>query len=82
MAVSLHKFKNKKKYKKILEDIDNVLKVISLSRKGLSFYEQYLPVQEMISVLETNKMLLELHRKHYEDKLEEAKKEYSKQSED
>jgi hypothetical protein len=78
---SLTEHKSKKKYKKVVEDIDGILKVISLSQKSLSFFKQYLPVQEMISVLETNKTLLELHRKKYEGKLEELEKKYSQQSE-
>lgn len=58
----------------MLEDIDNILKVISLSQKSFSFYNKYMPVQEMISVLETNKILLELHRKKYESELEKITK--------
>lgn len=75
--ISLESFKVKKKYKKFIEDIDAILKVVSLSQKSLSFYKQYVPVQEMISVLETNKTLLELHRKKYESKLEEIEKKHS-----
>lgn len=62
--------KQKKKYAKMISEIDDILKVISLSQKSLSFYNKYMPVQEMISVLETNKILLELHRKKYESELE------------
>ena len=72
--ISLQKHKDKKKYKKVLEDIDNILKIISLSQKSFSFYKQYISVQEMISVLETNKTLLELHRKKYEGELEKISK--------
>jgi hypothetical protein len=80
--ISIENFKNKKKCKKYIEDIDDILKVITLSQKSLSFFKQYTSVQEMISVLETNKTLLELHRKKYESKLEEIEKKYSQQGED
>lgn len=77
MIISLSDHKNKKKIKKYIEDIDNVLKIISLSQKGLSLYKQFNTVQEMISVMEINKTLLELHRKKYESKLEEIEKKHS-----
>ena len=77
MIISLNDFKSKKKVAKYLKDIDDILKVITLSQKSLSFYKQYSAVQEIISILETNKMLLELHRKKYESKLEEIEKKYS-----
>ncbi len=77
MLISLDDFKSKKKIKKYIQDIDNILKIISLSQKGLSHYKQYSSTQEMISVLETNKTLLELHRKKYESKLEEIEKKHS-----
>jgi len=77
MTISLDGYRSKKKIKKYLEDIDNILKIISLSQRGLSLYKQYTSAQEMISVLETNKTLLELHRKKYESKLEEIEKKHS-----
>lgn len=77
MIISLSDHKNKKKIKKYIEDIDNVLKIISISQKGLSLYKQFNTVQEMISVMEINKTLLELHRKKYESKLEEIEKKHS-----
>jgi len=77
MIISLEGFKSKRKIAKYLKDINDILKIITLSQKGLSLYKQYSSVQEMISVLETNKMLLELHRKKYESKLEEIEKKHS-----
>jgi len=77
--ISIEAFKSKKKCKKYIEDIDSILKIITLSQKSLSFYKQYASVQEMVSVLETNKTLLELHRKKYESKLEEIEKKHTEQ---
>jgi hypothetical protein len=80
MIVSLKEHKDKKKIKKYIEDIDNVLKIIFLSQKGLSIYKQYSAVQEMVSILETNKIILEMHKKKYEGKLEEIEKKHSQSS--
>jgi hypothetical protein len=77
MIVSLDRFKDKRKVEKYLKDIEDILKIITLSQKGLSLYKHYTPVQEMVSVLETNKILLELHRKKYESKLEEIKSKHT-----
>jgi hypothetical protein len=77
MIVSLKEHKDKKKIKKYIEDIDNVLKIIFLSQKGLGIYKQYSAVQEMVSILETNKIILEMHKKKYESKLEEIEKKHS-----
>ena len=77
---SFDKYKSKKKLKKIVEDIDSILHVISLTQKSLSYYKQYIPVQEMVSVLATNSTLLELYRKTYADKLEEATQKHSEQN--
>ena len=77
MIIHLQQFKDKKKIKKYVKDIEDILKIITLSQKGLSIYKQYSSVQEMVSVLETNKMLLEMHKKKYESKLEEIEKKHS-----
>lgn len=77
MIISIQEYKDKKKIKRYIKDIDDILKIVSLSQKGLSMYKQYSAVQEMVSILETNKILLEMHKKKYEGKLEEIEKKYS-----
>jgi hypothetical protein len=69
--------KSEKKYKKIIEDIEGMLKVISYSQKALSFYKHYIPAQQMISGMETQKTLLELHAKEAKNKLEAIKTKHS-----
>lgn len=66
-------FKKNKKYKKILEDIDGILKIFSLTQKALSFFKEYVVVQEIISILATNTTLLEIHKKKYEEHLKGIK---------
>ncbi len=58
-------FKQYKKAKKVVEELDNALKIISLAIKGLSLYDKYIPVQDAIYVLQCNKTILNIHRKKY-----------------
>lgn len=67
--ISLNDYKNKKVYKKIIDDINAILKILTLTQKGLIIFKSYIVVQEIISVIETNKTLLELKLKDYENKL-------------
>lgn len=67
--ISFQKKKNSKKYKKIIQDIESILKIVTLAQKGLSLYKEYVPAQELISVLETNKTFLEIHKKKYEKEI-------------
>lgn len=66
----LSKFKDKKKYQKVVEDLDKILHIFALTQKSLSFYKCYKNVQEVISIVETNKTLMELYVKKYSKELE------------
>lgn len=70
MTTNLTDYKNKKKYKKIVEDLEAIIKVISLSQQALSHYKVYKVAQELISVHETNKTLLDLQLKKYQKELQ------------
>lgn len=74
MITQLKDFKNIKKYKKILEDIEGMLKIFTLTQKGLSFFKEYAVAQEIISIIETNKTMLEMHKRKYEAQLLQAEK--------
>lgn len=63
-------FKNRKKYKQIISDIDNVLKVFDLTQRSLVFFKKYKNVQEVVSILETNSTLLTLYRNKYQKELD------------
>jgi hypothetical protein len=78
---SLNDFKQKKIHERIIEDIDKILHVISLAQQSLSFFKQYIPVQKLVSMMETQKTLLEIHRKKNETELEKIKKSDTKPSE-
>ncbi len=77
---NLEKHKKLKIHKRLVEDIDKILNIISLTQKSLSYFKQYIPAQKIISILETNKTLLEIHRNKNQDELEKAEKEHTEQS--
>lgn len=77
MISDLTDHKNKKKYEKIIRDINGILQVLSLTQRGLAIFKNYIAVQEVISVLETNKVLLELKLKKYEIELQKIKEKHS-----
>ncbi len=64
---NLATFRNNKLNKKVIEDIDHILHVLTLSQQSLSHFKHYAPCQEIISIMETNKTLFEMHRKKYEE---------------
>lgn len=72
--IDINSIKNKKRYKRYIEDIDQILQILSTSQKALSFFKHYIPAQEIISVIETNKTFLELNRKKYEKELSKIEK--------
>lgn len=70
-TLSLKDHKDKKKFHKIVTDIESILKVLTLSQEGLKHFKEYTSVQELISVMETNKNILLMHKKKYEVKLKD-----------
>lgn len=72
--INLKDYKNKKKMDKIVSDIDKIVNIFTLTQKSLSFFKTYAVVQEVISIIETNKSLLLLHKKKYSDIIEAEKK--------
>lgn len=47
--------------------IDGILKVIYLNVRALSHFQSYLPVIKILKVMDEQKTLLELHKKHYDE---------------
>ena len=77
LITNLNEFKDSKKFKKIISDLENILVVINKSQEAFKFFKHYALCQEIISVLETNKTLVEIYRKQYNDRLVEVKKKYT-----
>lgn len=69
-----HRDKEARIAKLISEDFQVVLKTLNLTIDALSFYKKYIPVMEVLSTVQTNKTLIEIHLKKYEKQLDEASK--------
>lgn len=70
IPISISSHKLKKKYERIVKDIDSILLIFGLTQRSLKFFKNYIVVQEIVSILATNTTLLELQRKKYEKELE------------
>lgn len=64
---SLNSYKNKKKNEKVISDIKAIIRIYNLSLSAFKFFSKYVIVMETMSVLQTNKTLLEVHLKKLED---------------
>lgn len=80
--ISLDKFKKSKekeklleKSEKIVEELKIVLYIIELAINGLGHFSKYVFVTECVSVLQSNKVLLEIHLKKYMKAIDKIKEE-------
>lgn len=80
--VSFDKFKKDKNKEKILEksekvvdELKMILYIMDLAISGLSHFNKYVFVTECVSVLQSNKTLLEIHLKKYIKAVEKIKEE-------
>ena len=60
-VTKLQDVKDKKKLKIIAEDLETMVKICNMTLKAFSHYKRYLPTQEIINVISSNKTLLEIH---------------------
>lgn len=72
---NLKQHKLKKKFEKVVSDIDSILLVFDLASRGLIHFKNYVSVQEIISILATNTTLLKLQQKKMQKELEKMKEE-------
>ncbi len=72
-TTKLEDYKNNKKYKALIKDLDEIILIYILTIKGLSFYTKYKPIAETIEILKDKKYDLELYKKKYNDKLKSDK---------
>lgn len=68
-TTSLKDHKHKKVCEKLIRDINGILQVLTLTQRGLVLFKNYIVVQEIISVISTNMILLENKLKYYEKDL-------------
>jgi hypothetical protein len=65
----LKRHKQKKKYERIISDIPQIIRVLALTQRTLSVFKMYAAVHEIISILETNKTLLEAQLRYNQAEL-------------
>jgi len=63
------------KSEKVIEELKIILYIIELSINGLGYFNKYVFVNECVSVLQSNKILLEIHLKKYIKAVDKIKEE-------
>lgn len=69
------KEKTLQKAEKIVEELEIVLHIMALSIEGLSHFNKYVFVNECVSVIHSNKVLLEVHLAKYQKAIQRIKEE-------
>jgi hypothetical protein len=70
---NLKRYKQQRAFEKVVSDIPEILNVLSLTQRALSVFKSYIAAQELISVIECNKVLLEAQLNKYSQELEKMK---------
>ena len=69
------KEKTLQKAEKIVEELKMVLHIMNLTIDGLSHFSKYVYVNECVSVIHSNKVLLEVHLAKYQKAIDKIKEE-------
>lgn len=72
---NLKAYKTKKKYEKIISDIDAILLVFDLSVRSLIHFKNYVVCQEIISIITTNASILKMQQLKMKKELDLMKEE-------
>jgi hypothetical protein len=67
--------KTLEKSKKVVEELKIILYIIELAISGLGHFNKYVFVNECVSVLQSNKLLLEIHLRKYNKAIDKIKEE-------
>jgi hypothetical protein len=80
--ISIDNFKKHKtnektleKSEKVVEELKIILYIIELAISGLGHFNKYVFVNECVSVLQSNKLLLEIHLRKYNKAIDKIKEE-------
>lgn len=65
-VVSLLGHKKKKQYTHIISELNAITQALSLAQEGLKHFKHFISVIEIISVMETNKVFLQIQKQKYE----------------
>lgn len=72
---SKEKLKLLEKSEKVVEELKMILYIIELAINGLSYFNKYVYVTECVSVLQSNKVLLQIHLSKYQKAIDKIKEE-------
>ena len=67
--------KTLEKSEKVVEELKIILYIIELAISGLGHFNKYVFVNECVSVLQSNKLLLEIHLRKYNKAIDKIKEE-------
>lgn len=80
--VSINKYKKDKKNElllkkteKVIEDVHMIIKIIDLATEGLSHYNKYTYAAECISLMQNNKIMLNILLSKYNKNIDKIKEE-------
>jgi len=68
--IDLDEYKNKKKLKDIVKDLEDCKIKLTGSLNLLEVHKKYIPIMESISVLHNSRTLIEIHLNKYKNLLE------------
>jgi len=71
---NLSKFREIKKIKKVVSDLEVVLRVSSITTNALNPFQHYIPAKRILSSLNESSFLLKVYIKKYKLKLKDLEK--------
>jgi hypothetical protein len=77
MIINLSAFKESKKYKKLISDMEDILKVLTATQKALHFFKHYQIIQTLLLTIETDKGIVETYKKKFQYELQKNTKQDS-----
>lgn len=72
MISSMSNFKNLKKARVLVKDLDNIDKLLMLSHKALFPYRKYIPCKDILENIKNNHSLVQLYLKKYKKIVEKS----------
>lgn len=69
-TTNIQEYKTKRKIKKVIEELTEVQKLLSITLQGFSVYKKYTPVKEILRSILDNKALVDLYLKKFKKSLE------------
>jgi len=72
-AINLEDYKNLKRSRTIVSELKAILRILTLTIRGLKGFSYYQPVKDVLSHLKDAKTILEIHLNHHSRLVEKGK---------